>query len=677
MRLNSVLSQIAVLGLLSGAVAVGMPSAPVSLSTAPRPVAPHDTLTNLMAAGRVPEAKALGDSDRKGAVARIREGAAARDREVAQAAAEATVPMKSRSMQVTGASKAATVSSADVTVTGASTVATVSAPVVVLGVTWQEGTGQGASVQYRYQQKGRWTPWTFTVADPEHGPDAGSAEAKNARAGSDPLVVTGATAVQVRTLGDGTDAPAQPKLMVVDPGATPAQPAASLASASRPAIYTRAQWGADERIRVGVPAYGAVKGAFVHHTVDANTYTAAQVPAIIRGIYAYHVKAMGWNDIGYNFLIDKFGRTWEGRFGGMDRPVIGAHTLGHNEYGFGASAIGNYDIAAVPSAVTSAFVRLIAWKAQLHQFNPAGISNISGDRVNSVSGHRDVYSTACPGRYLYAKLPTIRAGAAALVRTLPSLSIARDVNNYNHGDVLATNSNHDLLLYSGVDGKMTAPTAPIFLSHGSWVGVDLVTIVGDWDGDGAVDVVARKVSTGELLLYSGNGFGGVRGARVIGVGWGGFDTLVAPGDWSGDGHPDLIGRTANGDLRLYPGNGRGGFGLSRVIGVGWTGMAKISALGDWTGDGHVDLIAVSNAGLASIYTGASYGRFGVPLVIGSGWDAFVSVSALGDVTGDTRTDLLVVDKNGFASIGRIGSALNRLAWLPQSAGWDAVSVYTG
>ena len=674
MRLNSVLSQIAVLGLLSGAVAVGMPSAPVSLSTAPRPVAPQDTFANLMGASQVPEAKALGDSDRKGAVAVIREGDLARAREAAQTAADATVPMKARGLQAAATPTASTVSATDVTVTGASKVATVSAPVVVVGVTWQEGTGQGASVQYRYQQKGRWSGWAFTAADPEHGPDVGSAEAKNARAGSDALVVTNASAVQVRTLGDGTDAPAQPKLMVVDPGATPAQPAASLASASRPAIYTRAQWGADERIRVGDPSYGAVKGVFVHHTVDANAYTAAQVPAIIRAIYAYHVKGRHWNDIGYNFLIDKFGRTWEGRFGGMDQPVIGAHTLGHNEYGFGASAIGNYDVAAVPSAVTSAVVRLIAWKAQLHQFNPAGIANISGDRVNAVSGHRDVYSTACPGRYLYAKLPTIRAGAAALVRTLPSLSIARDVNNYNHGDVLATNANHDLLLYSGADGKLTPPTV---LLQGSWTDLDLVSIPGDWNGDGAVDVVARKITTGQLLLFAGTGFGTFHAAQVIGGGWGLIDTLVAPGDWSGDGHPDLLGRTADGTLRLYPGNGHGGFGVPRIIGTGWQGMAKISALGDWTLDGHVDLISVSNTGVASVYPGSGNGGFGAPLVIGPGWDSFVSVSALGDVTGDARTDLLVVDKNGFAAIGKIGRTIGQVTWLPQSAGWETVSVYTG
>ena len=674
MRLNSVLSQIAVLGLLSGAVALGMPSAPVSLGTAPRTVAPHDTFVNLMAASQVPEAKALGDSDRKGAVARIREGDLARAREAAQTTADATVPMKARSLKAAAVSTDPTVLATGVTVTGASREATVSAPVVVVGVTWREGTGPGASVQYRYQQKGRWSAWAFTAADPEHGPDAGSAEAKNARAGSDALVVTDASAVQVRTLGDGTDTPAQPKLMVVDPGASPAQPAVSLASASRPAIYTRAQWGADESLRAGTPSYGAVKGAFVHHTVDANAYTAAQVPAILRAIYAFHVKGRGWGDIGYNFLIDKFGRTWEGRFGGMDKPVIGAHTLGHNGYSFGASAIGNYDVAAVPSAVTSAFVRLIAWKAQLHQFNPAGISNISGDRVNSVSGHRDVYSTACPGRYLYAQLPAIRAGAAAFVRGLPSLSIGRDVDNYNHGDVLATNSNHDLLLYSGADAKMSPPTV---LSTGSWSGLDLVSIPGDWDGDGAVDVVARQITTGQLLLFSGNGFGSFHTARVIGVGWGGFDTLVAPGDWSGDGIPDLLGRTPDGTLRLYPGNGHGGFGAPRIVGTGWQGMAKISALGDWTGDRHVDLIAVSNTGIARIYPGAGNGGFGAPLVIGPGWDAFASVSALGDVTGDTRTDLLIVDKNGFASIGTIGRTIGQVSLLPQSAGWDAVSVYTG
>jgi hypothetical protein len=560
-------------------------------------------------------------------------------------------------------------------VTGASGRTAVSSPVAVVGVTWQQGTGEGVSVQYRSQQQGRWGAWSFAEVDPD-GPDRDSAEAKNVRAGSEPEVVIGATAVEVRTLGDHARLPVQPQLMVVDPAAGTTTGPAGLASqvaASRPVIYTRAQWGADESLRHGNPEYGAVKGVFVHHTVDGNTYSSSQVPAIIRAIYAYHVAGRGWSDIGYNFLIDRFGRTWEGRYGGMDRAVIGAHTQDHNAYAFGISAIGNYDVAAVPSAVTSAFVRLIGWKAQVHQFSPAGIASISGESFKSVSGHRDASATACPGRYLYAKLPDIRSGAAALVRGLPSLSIARDVDNHNDGDVLATNSNRDLLLFSG-----SAPVStkhPTYLSHGGWTGVDLIAIAGDWDRDGAVDVVGRRLSTGRLMLYPGNGVGGFKAAQAIGVGWAGLNALVAPGDWTGDGLPDLIGRTRDGRLHLYPGNGRGGFGRSRVIGVGWSGMAKISSMGDWTGDGHVDLIAVDRSGVASIYQGADAGRFGARLRIGPGWGRFSSISAIGDETGDTRTDLFVVDRSGVASFGTIGRSATSVSWTTQSTGWKSLSVY--
>jgi len=677
MRPNRLLSQLAVLSLLSVGIAVGMPRASVLPGAASHPVAPRDTFVSLVAPSRVPGAKALAAADRT--------GAASRARSMAHSSARSSSPL----------------SAPDMAVTGASVATAVPAPVVVVGVTWQQGTGQGVSVQYRSQQKGRWSAWSFVDADPAHGPDPGSAEAKNARAGSDPLVVTNATAVQVRTLGDGAHAPAQPKLMVVDPGASAASPSAadpsvapamtmsaastalagsttslaSLASASRPVIYTRAQWGADERLRRAAPEYGAVKGAFIHHTVNANSYSSSQVPKIIRAIYAYHVNGRGWDDIGYNFLIDRFGRTWEGRYGGIDRAVIGAHTLDHNAYSFGASAIGNFEVAAVPSAVTSAFIRLIAWKAQVHQFTPAGISNISGDTLNSVSGHRNAFATTCPGRYLYAKLPAIRSGAGAIVRGLPSLSINRDVDNHNHGDVLATNSNNDLLFFSGSgNGTMTGPS---YLSHGAWVGVDLVTIAGDWDGKGAVDMVARRVSTGQLLLYRGNGLGGFRAALAIGAGWSGFDALVAPGDVTGDGHPDLIARTRDGKLRLYPGNGRGGFGVPRVVGVGWSGMAKISAMGDWTGDGYVDLIAVDSSGVARIYPGAGAGRFGAPLLTGPGWDAFTSISAIGDETNDTRTDLFAVDLNGVGWIGKIGRTAGSVVWVKQSADWVDVSVYGG
>ena len=117
--------------------------------------------------------------------------------------------------------------------------------------------------------------------------------------------------------------------------------------APKPLIYSRAQWGANEKLRdQSPPNYGTIKAGFIHHTVNANNYTAADVPALLRGIYAYHTQSRGWRDIGYNFLVDRFGRIWEGRYGGVDKAVVGAHTLGYNEVSFAMSAIGNYDIAA-------------------------------------------------------------------------------------------------------------------------------------------------------------------------------------------------------------------------------------------------------------------------------------------------------------------------------------------
>src|SRR5205814_8139148 len=105
-------------------------------------------------------------------------------------------------------------------------------------------------------------------------------------------------------------------------------PSAS-ASVPIPPINTRASWGA--RAPKATPGYASsVQMTFVHHTVNSNTYAQSDVPSILRSIQAYHMDSNGWDDIGYNFLVDRFGGMWEGRGGGMDQPVIGAHTLGFN-----------------------------------------------------------------------------------------------------------------------------------------------------------------------------------------------------------------------------------------------------------------------------------------------------------------------------------------------------------
>ena len=126
------------------------------------------------------------------------------------------------------------------------------------------------------------------------------------------------------------------------------------------------------------PQYGTVKTGFVHHTVNANNYTRAEVPALIRGIYAYHVESRGWRDIGYNFLVDRFGRIWEGRYGGVNKAVVGAHTLGYNEVSFAMSAIGNFDIAKPPQAVVDAYAALFAWKLS-HLRHPRDTTHVLGE----------------------------------------------------------------------------------------------------------------------------------------------------------------------------------------------------------------------------------------------------------------------------------------------------------
>ncbi|HEU5143736.1 MAG TPA: FG-GAP-like repeat-containing protein [Dermatophilaceae bacterium] len=566
----------------------------------------------------------------------------------------------------------------------------------VIGVTWDAESGAGSSVQYRKQVDGVWGPWTFGSVEDEHAPDQpeGSGDVMAAiRDGSDPIILTRADEVQVRLLGPtGAPEPADPRLMVVEPEAVALQyvgtrPGAAAAAARRPYIYTRADWGADESLRnPDGPGYGAVKAAFVHHTTGSNDYTSADVPGIIQGIYAYHVgtynadgeliSGRGWADIGYNFLIDRFGRTWEGRYGGVTRPVIGAHAYGVNSYTFGVSVLGNFMTQPPPSTVTTALGQLIGWKAQIHEFNPGGKAKIGGVIHNGVSGHRNANATACPGDLLYAALPTIRAGALAQVKGVPSLTLDRDLDNRNDADVLATNAAGDLLLYSTTNARTL--TGPITLETGTWTGRDEVHVVGDWSGDGAVDLVSRVQGSGALDLHRGTGAGGLEPAVKIGTGWSGFSAIIAPGDWNGDGRNDLVGRLAtDGSLRLYPGNGTGGFGRAYQIGNGWGGMRLISGIGDWDGDGARDLLAVSKTGSGRVYRGNGTGGFTGSIALTGDWSARETVVGVGDASWDTKVDVLSVNAAGEAQFGLRGSTSSEVVWSTTKTSFADVEVYTG
>ena len=333
-----------------------------------------------------------------------------------------------------------------------------------VGVTWQHGVQLPESsiqVQIRTQSKGQWSGWEEVGYHADHGPDAGSAENPDdrERPGTDAVVVGDVAEVQMRAFTKDGAAPADMKLAVIDPGigetqtakaaidtsrlpassstvasselsgsselsdtGAPAQAEAGQASlaamrvAPMPQIYSRAQWGANEKMRdASSLRYGTIQTSFVHHTVNANNYSEADVPALLRGIYAYHTKSRGWSDIGYNFLVDRFGRIWEGRYGGIAKSPVGAHTLGYNEVSFAMSAIGNFDIAQPSQQIINAFASLFAWKLSMYNIpaNATGL-RVKGKTFQAINGHRDAGSTACPGKYLYAQLPQIRTLATAI-----------------------------------------------------------------------------------------------------------------------------------------------------------------------------------------------------------------------------------------------------------------------
>ena len=189
----------------------------------------------------------------------------------------------------------------------------------------------------------------------------------------------------------------------------------------------RQAWDADESWRNGTPSYNdTITQVHIHHTVSSNTYTSAEVPGLIRGMYRYHTYNLGWSDIGYNFLVDRFGRIWTGRAGGADRPVRGAHTLGFNATSTGVSVIGNYDSATPNAATTGAVAAIAAWKLDRYGRDPLGSVEVVSEgsdkyRANRVAnlpvidGHRDTNNTACPGQKLYDSLPAIRQQTKALM----------------------------------------------------------------------------------------------------------------------------------------------------------------------------------------------------------------------------------------------------------------------
>jgi hypothetical protein len=582
-----------------------------------------------------------------------------------------------------------------------------------VGVTWSHSTAvrEGSiAISLRTRRGSEWSDWKKVPYHPEEGPDPSSAEGRNATPGTEPIYVGKVDDVQVRAVTDSGAAPTGMKIALVDPGTAqtavegpgidtgaPGAGALGLSAAStgttttgttttgttttgttdgsddaalsasvarKPRIFSRKQWGADERMR-DKPSlhYGEVHGGFVHHTVNANGYSRSQVPALIRGIYAYHTQSRGWSDIGYNFLIDRFGRIWEGRYGGVARPVVGAHTLGYNDDSFAASAIGNFEIRRPSSAIVHAFARLFAWKLGLHgvRANDRKVW-ITKRHFHAISGHRDAGQTACPGKYLYAKIPTIRSLAAARQHSFSARNRRLNYGGIRAPDLVvrAKKSRQAYLIRTGPHGKVArvTPTGTYF-EH-----ADRIIRAGDWDGDGHADVITRSGRTGYLYLYRGNGHGRFGSPiKMSDNRFGSVQLLTGVGDMTGDGHPDLLGQPRGHSMRIYPGRGRSVFGRSYVAHSHLSAYRQLG-VGLYNRDGAPDSVVRGRRGNLFFYPGNGPGGLTggrrIGLIRGYDW-----LLAVGNVTGDRHIDLVARSKSSgrlYVFPGRARAFGHRIAY---------------
>lgn len=315
-------------------------------------------------------------------------------------------------------------------------------PFSLVALTGADLSGTTARVRAK-RSDGSWGPWYDTETLGFEGPD-GSAAPR----GTEPVFVGRTTTVQI-----AIDRPALPppppapgakpdvgvrlanaeqpiaqniNAVLISPPQAPADPGALPAAVTPPGqppnIIGREQWGADESIRCGTPQYdNGIRAAVIHHTAGSNDYSPLDSAEIVRAIYAYHTRTLGWCDIAYNALVDKYGQVFEGRFGGITKAVRGSHTGGFNVNTWGVALIGDYETVPPTPIQLQTTARLLGWRLGMDGVDPRGTVTLTSGggsftryprgapaTLPTIFTHRDVGNTECPGSAAYAEMDHLR-----------------------------------------------------------------------------------------------------------------------------------------------------------------------------------------------------------------------------------------------------------------------------
>ncbi|WP_344488599.1 FG-GAP-like repeat-containing protein [Streptomyces enissocaesilis] len=470
------------------------------------------------------------------------------------------------------------------------------------------------------------------------------------------------------------------------PSPTPTVPTAPPSTVTRPPMTLRAGWGPDKSLATNYsdPEYiDRVQAVFVHHTVDSNNYSCAESPAMVRAIYAYHVTPRpgyeGWKDIGYNFLVDKCGQIFEGREGGTDLPVLGAHTYGFNSYSTGIALLGNFETGRPTQAALDSAARVAAWKLGQYGVSPTGTVTLEaaadtgkytkGQKatLNTVSGHRDGFATACPGANLYTKLPAIRKFATGAGRNsaIPTTDFNRDgVTDLAVGTPKVASGDGTVTVLPGsTDGPVAGARRTLGQSSpgvpGSSESDDRFgssSAYGDVNGDGFADLVVGapgengttgQANTGSVtVLYgpgltSGTSYWTDAATRTASEALG---TTVATGDFNADGRSDVFSVAPGQPGRWWAWDSKSGAAKKGYLNTAaYTGAVSYAsaASGDFNRDGYAD-VAVSyrdpsGVGRLLWLKGSSSGLQRAGILSSRGGRSL----AAGDINGDGYTDVAV------------------------------------
>jgi hypothetical protein len=481
-------------------------------------------------------------------------------------------------------------------------------------------SGEEVPVQVRTREDGTWTEWIDLDFEDgaDDGPDPGTPEAAAANAKvTEPLWIGHVDELQLRVAGGEAAEELQLHAIDID-GSLDFDPLAAKPGAAhavdRPNFIPRTSWDPNNECapRTSPSIASNARFTVIHHTAGSNNYTEAQAANVLRSICLFHRNTNGWSDVGYNIVVDRYGRTYEGRAGGLDRAVVGAHAANYNSGSFGVGVMGCFDGACstslgstvLPSVALHAVDRVVAWKFHLHGIDPmATISYTNGwgntVTLDTIVGHRDVGNTACPGSVFYAfvkgsnpmkdRVAKIMSDAQAPPAPAPAPAPAPspsptpdpapsgnpwDEANPGH---LARTDRQDLKTFDEATGTflVNRSTGSSFVEE-AWATYRTRTgwavhLTGDVTGSGRDDVVSFHPSNGSWWT------GVSTGSRLRASQWGAYGSTTGwlwhgLADLDGDGRADLVSFHRNGS-----------WFWSRSLGTAFAAPLRIATFGTTAG----------------------------------------------------------------------------------------------